>query len=100
MNFYGNSSPWSKTPFNNAGYLDFMNIRRIPADADDLLYEIQSQYVYRPDLLAYDLYQNSKLWWVFSMRNQDTLKDPVFDFLPGTKIYLPKASKIRLILGN
>lgn len=100
MNFYGNSSPWSKTPFNNSGYLDFMNIRKIPADDDDLLYEIQSQYVYRPDLLAYDLYQNSKLWWVFSTRNQDILKDPVFDFLPGTKIYLPKASKIRLILGN
>lgn len=100
MNFYGNSSPWSKTPFNKTGYLDFMNFRKVPTEDDDVMYEIQSQYVYRPDLLAYDLYQNAKLWWVFTARNPNILKDPVFDFIPGTTIYLPKASKIRLILGN
>lgn len=100
MNYYAKTSPWANTPFNAAGYLDFMSFRQVPADDDDLLYDIQTQYVYRPDLLAYDLYQNSKLWWVFIMRNPNVLKDPVFDFTPGTQIYLPKASKIRLILGN
>ena len=74
--------------------------KKVDLEDDDVLYEIQSQYVYRPDLLAYDLYQNSKLWWVFTARNPNVLKDPVFDFVPGTSIYLPKASKIRLILGN
>ena len=37
-----------------------MNIRKVPAEDDDIMYEIQPQYVYRPDLLAYDLYQNAK----------------------------------------
>jgi len=40
-------------------------------------------------LLAYDLYGNSKLWWVFAQFNQDKLKDPVVDFLPGLEIQVP-----------
>ncbi len=99
MNYYSKNSPWSNTPFNVSGYLDIMNKRTLPPEDDDIVYEIQSQYVYRPDLLAYDLYKNSKLWWVFAIRNPDILKDPVFDFLPGTKIYLPKASRISVFLG-
>lgn len=100
MDFYSKSSPWGTTRFNNSGYLDIMNKRQIIIEDDDYLYEIQPQYVYRPDVLAYDLYQNAKLWWVFSIRNPDILKDPVFDFVPGTQIFLPKSSRIRMVLGN
>jgi hypothetical protein len=99
MNFYGNNSPWASTAFNSGGYLDILNKRVFPPEDDDLLYEIQSQYIYRPDLLSFDLYKNAKLWWVFTIRNPDILKDPVFDFLPGTKIYLPKASRLSVYLG-
>ncbi len=99
MQMYSNTSPWSATQINPGGYLDILNKRSIPPEDDDLLYEIQSQYIYRPDLLSYDLYKTAKLWWVFSLRNPDVLKDPVFDFLPGTKIFLPKASRISIYLG-
>jgi len=99
MNYYSKNSPWSSTPINVGGYLDILNKRTLPPEDDDIVYEIQPQYIYRPDLLAYDLYKNPKLWWVFTIRNPDILKDPVFDFLPGTQIYLPKSSRISVFLG-
>ena len=99
MATYTKSSPWSNTRFVNNLYLDIMEKRYIPADPDDILYEIQPQYVYRPDLLAYDLYDSPKLWWVFAMRNMDVIKDPVFDFVPGTQIFLPKKSLLSSLIG-
>jgi len=96
---YTKSSPYAYTQINKAGYLDILSIRSITAEDDDILYEIEPQYTYRPDLLAYDLYGSSKLWWVFANRNMDTIKDPVFDFIPGKAIYLPKQSNLREDLG-
>jgi len=92
-------SPYSKTKITNTGFLDLLNIRPIPAEPDDILYTIISAYTYRPDLLSYDLYGSKDLWWVFAQRNLDTLKDPVFDFVAGTEIYLPKKSNLVNYLG-
>jgi hypothetical protein len=80
-------------------YLDILSIRPVAAEEDDFLYKIEAQYTHRPDLLAYDLYGTSKLWWVFIQRNMDVLQDPVYDFVPGKKIYVPKKSKLFAILG-
>lgn len=93
MNFYNKSSPYFSTEFTN-GYLDVLNLRDLPVEKDDVLFEVTNTYQYRPDLLAYDLYQDSKLWWVFSVRNKSILKDPVFDLVAGKKIYLPKLATI------
>jgi hypothetical protein len=71
----------------------------VPAEVDDFLYTIENQYKYRPDLLSYDLYGTPKLWWVFVQRNMSTIKDPVFDFVPGTQIYIPKKSNLERLLG-
>lgn len=71
----------------------------MPAESDDLVYEIEPQYTYRPDLLAYDLYGNHKLWWVFAQRNMNVIKDPIYDFEAGVEIYLPKQSSLRELLG-
>jgi len=95
MASYTKTSPWGNTPFTKTGELDLLRIRPVPAEDDDILYSIQPQFTYRPDLLAYALYGSSKLWWVFAQRNLDVLKDPVFDFIPGTQIYLPKASLVK-----
>jgi hypothetical protein len=57
------------------------------------------QYTHRPDLLAYDLYGDHKLWWVFAQRNINELKDPVFDFEAGVEIYLPKGGNLKRLLG-
>jgi hypothetical protein len=96
---YTGSSPWAATSIENEQYLDVLNIRPIPATADDVLYTVAVQYTHRPDLLAYDLYGSSKLWWVFSQRNMDVLKDPIYDLVAGVKIYLPQGPKLRTALG-
>ena len=59
---YSESSPWHNTPTNDSNeYMDLLRPRAIPAAPDDVVYEIEPQYNYRPDLLAYDLYGNPKL---------------------------------------
>ena len=66
---------------------------------DDVLYEIDSVYEYRPDLLAYDLYGDSALWWVFAQRNPNVIKDPLFDFRAGYRIYIPQKTTLQQDLG-
>jgi|TARA_B100002019_G_scaffold105051_1_gene90312 hypothetical protein len=95
-----NESPWARTKIRDGQYLDILKIRPVPEDSDDVIYEIQSQYHQRPDLLAYDMYGSSKLWWVYAQRNMDTLKDPVYDFQTGLSIYVPKGSRLRQLLGG
>jgi hypothetical protein len=98
MATYGNASPWATTSQNSL-YLNLLDIRPVPAENDDYRYVIENQYKYRPDLLAYDLYGEVKLWWVFMQRNMNIIKDPIYDFVPGTVIYLPKKSNLEKFLG-
>lgn len=98
MAIYSNTSPWFDTPI-LSNYLDVLTIRPVSADADDFLYTIEPQYAYRPDLLAFDLYGNSALWWVFTQRNLDVIQDPILDFVPGTQIYICKNSSLVAALG-
>ena len=98
MATYTKSSPWVSTQQTNL-YLELLEIRPVPAESDDFRYVIENQYKHRPDLLAYDLYGNPKLWWVFVQRNMSVIKDPIYDFEPGTTIYLPKRSNLEKFLG-
>lgn len=98
MTVYSNTSPWYLTKIKQ-DYLDILSIRPVSAEVDDFLYTIEPQYMYRPDLLAFDLYGEVKLWWVFIQRNLDVLQDPIFDFIPGKQIYIPKNSSLRTVLG-
>jgi hypothetical protein len=50
--------------------------------------------------LAFDLYQDAKLWWVFAQRNRSVLKDPIYDFSPGTTIYCPANNNIEAVLST
>lgn len=95
---YSSFSPWANTQVTR-GYLDVLKIRPVSSEPDDILYTIGPQYTHRPDLLAYDLYGTADLWWVFIQRNLDVLQDPIFDFVPGKKIYLPKERSLRSVLG-
>lgn len=98
MATYTNSSPWYTTQVKQ-DYLDVLAIRPVSAETDDMIFTITPQYANRPDLLAHDLYGDVNLWWVFMQRNLDVIQDPIFDFTPGTKIYLPKGSSLKQILG-
>jgi hypothetical protein len=98
MAFYNNHSPYYTTD-QSIGYMDVINFRDIPVQVDDILFQLSKNYEYRPDLLAFDLYGTSELWWVFSVRNKSIIKDPIYDMVSGTKIYLPKLSTLRATLG-
>ena len=98
MTSYHNTSPWFNTKL-NPNYLDIFSIRSVSSEPDDFSYIIEPQYTYRPDLLAYDVYGTAKLWWVFTQRNMDVLRDPIFDFVPGVQIFLPKKSSLFQVLG-
>ena len=95
---YTSSSPWFNTSVIQ-NYLGILSIRPVSSEPDDFLYTIEPQYSHRPDLLAYDLYGTSKLWWVFIQRNLDVLQDPIYDFIPGVEIYIPKRSGLSKVLG-
>jgi hypothetical protein len=99
MATYGTTSPYYTTPIINNLYLDVMSNRSIPAIATDTYWLITETYNLRPDLLAYDLYNDSRLWWVFAQRNPNTLADPMFDFVTGTGIYLPTLATLTSTIG-
>jgi hypothetical protein len=95
---YRKTSPWALTKQNKL-YLELMTVRPVPSEKDDFKYVLENQYRHRPDLLAYDLYGDPKLWWVFVQRNMDVIKDPIYDFEPGIVIYIPKKNNLQNYLG-
>ncbi len=96
---YPQASPYFLSSFVNGQFLDVMIDRPIPKDETDSYWIITQTYHMRPDLLAFDLYSDSRLWWVFSQRNPNRLKDPLFDFTAGTGIYVPQLSNLKTALG-
>ena len=98
-NVYPATSPYNATGIVNNKFLDIMVNRTIPMQPSDIYWEITEVYQYRPDMLAYDLYSDSRLWWVFAQRNPNRLKDPYFDFVAGVGIYIPKLELLKQTLG-
>jgi alpha-L-fucosidase len=98
MATYDSTSPYYTTGYSQF-YLDVMNNRPIPRETDDLEMIINQTYQYRPDLLAFDLYSNPNLWWVFYQRNPNALTAPPLDFVTGKKIFVPKITTLKSVLG-
>jgi hypothetical protein len=98
MAFYNNTSPYYNTSV-APGYLDLITFRTIPASTDDILYTLPKTYQHRPDLLAYHLYNDVKLWWVFAARNPEIIVDPVYDMESGIQFYLPQLTLMKKALG-
>jgi hypothetical protein len=97
---YPATSPYYTSSVVNSKFLDVMNYRPIPKDPSDVLFTITQVYEFRPDLLAYDLYGDAKLWWVFAERNPNRLgEDPYFSFVAGITIYVPRLTTLQQALG-
>ena len=100
QNIYAKNSPYYNTNVVNNNYLDVMDYTPIPMDPSDVYYTLTGVYQYRPDLLAYDLYGDANLWWVFASRNPNVLgPDPYFNFTAGLQLYIPTIDTLRLVLG-
>ena len=95
---YSKTSPYSTTQ-KHGFYLDVANVPTLPYDPSDVQYQIDVIYKHRPDLLAYDLYGDTALWWVFAVRNPDVINDPIFDCTAGTIIKIPPLSTLSSDFG-
>ena len=87
---YSSASNYSITT-SNKKYLEIYEPRVTlnTLSEDTKTMRIGNRYNKRPDLLAYDLYGNSRYWWIFAHYNRDILKDPLNDFIAGTIIVIP-----------
>tara|TARA_B100000029_G_scaffold205672_1_gene203533 strand:+ start:148 stop:432 length:285 start_codon:yes stop_codon:yes gene_type:complete len=94
MASYKSTSPYSKTSI-KGDYLDIMDPKYIIKDDSDESYVIESKYDKRPDLLSNNKYGTVDYWWVFSVRNENILIDPIQDFRAGIVIRIPKLKNIR-----
>ena len=97
---YRSSSPYATTEYIEGKFLDILNYKKLPAEADDIYQAIGATYEYRPDLMSFDLYKSPEYWFVFALRNRDVLIDPVWDFKAETKIYIPKLNTVLRYLGR
>jgi|TARA_R110001592_G_scaffold335308_1_gene619980 hypothetical protein len=75
----------------------YKNIEYLPIleDINDIY--IISKGTDRLDLLAFDYYKNSQLWWVISKANPDKVKRDSFFLNPGVQIRIPSPSNISVI---
>ena len=97
---YSSSSVYYKTPLTTQGTLGLWVPRPVPATLNDQIVTISQTYNLRPDLMAHDLYGDSRLWWVFAMRNPNSLAaDPLNNFVAGLQIYIPNAGNLKSALG-
>ena len=87
---YRTDSVYRNTPIESSKYLGVFepSIDNIQ-DYVTKTITVGPKYHQRPDVMAYDLYGNSKLWWVFAQFNQDELIDPILDFKSGLEITVP-----------
>lgn len=94
MTEYSKTSPYYGTP-SWGNFLDKWEPRTFDMSPSDVVYQIDNFYHMRPDLLAYDLYQDPSLWWVFAIRNPNKIKDPIFDFTTGKLIFVPPITALQ-----
>jgi hypothetical protein len=100
QSLYGPASPYYSTNIVENKFLDVMIARPIPQNPSDVYMVLSETYQYRPDLLAFDLYNDARLWWVFAARNPNRLgPDPYFDFKAGVGIYVPTQTALNTALG-
>lgn len=87
-NDYHPTSPYFTTK-THGNYLDVMQYRPITKRSDDVDYTVEVTYQHNPQRLAFDLYGDTRLWWVFAARNPNKIKDPIFDLKAGVTIKIP-----------
>lgn len=76
---------------------EYKNIN-IPTDVSDYEIIVEHKYEHKPKLLAYDLYGDTSLSWVFTYFNRDLIEDPIFDLKAGLKIKIPTATRLKKYL--
>lgn len=79
--------------------LNLLELRIIDPHPSDITYTLGSEYENDPYKLAYDLYNDEKLWWIFMILNPDAIKDPIYDMKPNMTINIPTSDRVKSTLG-
>ena len=95
---YNSTSPYAETP-QTSWYLGIYKDRSIPPSPTDTIRTLEARYEYRPDLLSNDLYGTPLYWWVFYVRNINIIRDPIWDFKAGIRIYTPSSEYLKRVIG-
>lgn len=80
------NSPWAH--LQNEGQLSGPYIHRsVKPAADDFYVTVSDRQHQAPDVLAFDLYGEWRLWWLIPLLNE--LEDPTFDLQAGLEVRCP-----------
>jgi hypothetical protein len=75
-------------------YQDTANIASFKnSDGDNIV--VPPECENRPDLLSYQVYGTSRLWWVIAAANADLLRDPVWDLRSGMTLFIPNRKSLK-----
>lgn len=86
---YKNTSVYRNTKL-SGNYLDlYQPPISVDLNNNTRIIVVAPKYEHRPDLLAYDLYGNSEVWWIFTLYNRDLLLNPMFDLKTGMELTVP-----------
>lgn len=85
---YKQTSHLSATGVSN-GYAEIYNPPFTPDFTQTTELTLVQKYNRRPDLLAYELYDEAAYWWVFALYNRNSILDPINDFTTGKTIIVP-----------
>lgn len=95
---YSKFSPYSKVK--QTWYLDYNLPKGIPPADSDVNYIIPNKYAEQPWRLAYELYGNERLYYIFSLLNPNELADPIYDFTAGKTIRIPSVQRMQSYMSG
>lgn len=95
---YPKTSAYAATP-QTSWYIGRLVFRPVTVNSADQRFVLEARHQYRPDRLAYELYQTPTYWWVFCERNPFLRSDPIWNFITGLEIMVPSADYLQRILG-
>ena len=96
---YPSNSAYSATP-QFSWRIGIFAFRSVVPDPTDELYTLSPHHQYRPDKLAYELYNNPSYWWIFSARNPFLRANPIWDFISGLQLMVPTSDRLLRLLGS
>lgn len=75
-------------------FLGYYEPVSLPYHSSDYYLVIPTEYDMKPGMLAYKLFGDAQLMWVFSVFNRETIVDPLFDFRAGKIIRVPTKERL------
>jgi hypothetical protein len=74
-------------------YLDTSKLPKLTTSNGDYVI-VPPECKYRMDLFSYQQYGSSRFWWIIALANADLIKDPIWDFISGLTVFVPRDSDL------